>query len=133
MMKKLLIFMLAGTVNLCAKSFDILFQQITVQPELYNKTEFEITIPALFDNPYISSQVMLDMLIETPSGKELVLPCFYVNRQEEISVWNARFAPREIGIHMYRFKLAFTGSESRYSDNASFNVNCFRQRWFSSY
>ena len=50
----------------------------THSPKLYERTDFTVLLTANYQNAYLQEEVALDMLIETPSGEELLLPCFWV-------------------------------------------------------
>jgi len=52
-------------------------KQLTAKPQLYTKTEFDIALTADWQNPYLQEDVALDMVLHAPSGKKLVLPCYY--------------------------------------------------------
>jgi len=49
--------------------------------------------------------VALDMVIGTPSGKKLVLPCYFEKGESgQETMWKARFTPREKGSYTYHFE-----------------------------
>lgn len=77
-------------------------QQLTTQVRQYEKAEWDITLSATYGNPYDQKQVALDMLLESPSGKPLYLPCYYDAVSKH---WKARFAPQEAGTYQYHFHL----------------------------
>lgn len=81
------------------------FRQLTQQVSQYRKSEWEISLSASFTNPYAAEQVMLDMVLQSPSGKEIVLPCYYEKGDTSLSQWKARLAPRETGAYVYYFRL----------------------------
>ncbi|MBE8712452.1 DUF5060 domain-containing protein [Sphingobacterium hungaricum] len=75
--------------------------------ELYKKAELQIQLKAEWTNPYLQEDIALDMHIQSPSGKQLVLPCFYESgKSGELSEWKANFAPQEIGTYNFYFKLS---------------------------
>jgi hypothetical protein len=87
-------------------------QKKIVSTELLNKTivrfekaEWNITLNTSFKNPYDQKEISLDMVINSPSGKPWVLPCYYDNGNEASPVWKARFAARETGKYTYYFRL----------------------------
>ena len=98
------------------------FNLITSKPLEYEKTEFNIKISATFNNPYVSSDIELDMHLIAPSGKEIFLPCFYSSGDSISSIWKARFAAQEIGIYTYYFNLLKPPHESINSDTSTFTV-----------
>ena len=59
-----------------------------------------------WENPYLQEEAALDMMITTPSGKEIVLPAFFkgTNGGEMYGVWEARFTPQEKGKYTYHFR-----------------------------
>ena len=46
----------------------------TRTPKLYERTDFTVLLTADYRNAYLQEEVALDMLIETPSGEERLLP-----------------------------------------------------------
>lgn len=89
----------------------------------YRLSEWEINIEATFENPYLQEEIALDMLIKSPSGKQLVLPCFYdVTAKDKVSSWKARFMPQEKGKYSYQFLLKRRGQISANSSENTFNA-----------
>ena len=43
----------------------------------YDAIFFEVALSGEWENPYLQEEAALDMVLAAPSGKELVLPCFY--------------------------------------------------------
>lgn len=63
----------------------------TRTPKLYERTDFTVLLTADYRNAYLQEEVALDMLIETPSGEERLLPCFWVEGKSGAeSRWEAR-------------------------------------------
>lgn len=84
----------------------------THSPKLYERTDFTVLLTANYQNAYLQEEVALDMLIETPSGEELLLPCFWVEGDSGAeSRWEARFTPQELGRYRCRFRLSERGEE----------------------
>jgi len=80
--------------------------QLTENPLQYDKIEWEILLKASWNNPYNDSEIALNLHLTAPSGKELLLPCYYESgKSDEPSVWKARFAARESGPYRYFFEL----------------------------
>lgn len=78
--------------------------------EQYRKAEWDIDLRADFQNPYLQEEVSLDMQLESPSGKKLLLPCYYESGEGGgVSRWKARFAPQETGKYRYSFLLKQQG------------------------
>lgn len=115
MNKKLIFIALLWAVfalNIKAQTKIIASNQLNRTISLYQKAEWDIEIKAKFSNPYNTSEIALDMLITSPSGRKLVLPCFFTqNKTKEISLWKARFAPVEMGDYKYSFRVVNGKSE----------------------
>lgn len=72
----------------------------------YTKTEWAVKLQSTWTDPYNDSDVALNMILITPSGKELLLPCYFESgKSGEPSDWKARFSPREKGTYNYHFEL----------------------------
>ena len=72
----------------------------------YEKAEWDIQLNTTFVNPYLQEDIALDLLIDAPSGKKLVLPCYYESGSSgKTSTWKARFMPQENGKYNYQFSL----------------------------
>lgn len=67
--------------------------------------EWKIDVKADFTNPFDGAAIALDMLLTAPSGKTLVLPCYFESGNSTASVWKARFTPVEAGNYKYSFRL----------------------------
>ena len=64
----------------------------------YDAIFFNVTLTGIWDNPYLQEEAALDMILTAPSGKQLVLPCFYKSSEcGSESIWEARFTPQERG------------------------------------
>lgn len=95
--------------------------QLTPSPTQYGKTEWDIRLNGQWNNPFLQQEVMLDMVITSPSGKKLNLPCYYVSGNSgEVSNWRARFTPQEAGSYGYNFALSEKGKITNTSKPASF-------------
>lgn len=74
--------------------------------KLYEKSEWTLQIRTNFKNPYLQEDVAVDMELISPSGKQLVLPCYFESgKSGDVSTWKARFMPQETGNYTYRFSL----------------------------
>ena len=73
----------------------------------FERADFVIQTPSVPDNPYLQEEASLDMLLESPSGRQLSLPCFWVDGTR----WAARFTPQEKGIYRYHFVYRQAGQE----------------------
>ena len=79
---------------------------LTKNPALYERVDIDINLVAKWENPYLQEDVALDMYITSPSGKQLVLPCYYESgKSGEKSLWKARFTPQETGKYSYNLKI----------------------------
>lgn len=97
------------------------FKLIDKSVKQYEKAEWDIAVNAPFDNPYLQEDVALDMLITAPSGKKLVLPCYYERgKSGSGAVWKARFMPQERGKYAYNFQLIIKGTHAILSKPATF-------------
>lgn len=101
-----LLFLLIGAVSAQINSVTLLNPNVSQ----YEKTEWDIRLTAQWENPYLQEDIALDMLIVTPKGKNLILPCYFESGESgKESVWKARFAPQEKGKYSYCFRLAKIG------------------------
>ncbi|PST83760.1 glycoside hydrolase [Pedobacter yulinensis] len=80
-------------------------RQLTGRPVQYQLAEWQLVLRAPFSNPYLQEQVRVDMLLTSPSGKKLVLPCYFESGDSLKSAWKARFLPQERGRYRYCFVL----------------------------
>lgn len=102
-----------------------LLQPAVVQ---YEKAEWAIELTADFNNPYLQEEVSLDMQLLAPSGKKLVLPCYYESgKSGAVSSWKARFAAREKGKYRYSFLLKQRGGQPMSSSEQSFSARPSRK------
>lgn len=120
---------LSITIWLCFLA-QTLFAQIshikllTPEPLMYEKTEFDIELKAKWQNPYLQEDIALDMILTSPSGKKLTLPCYYVSGASGAkSLWKARFTSREKGKYSYVFQLSKAGKVADTSSTGSFISN----------
>lgn len=89
----------------------------------YEKAEWNINLVANWQNPYSQEDITLDMLLQSPSGKKLVLPCYYVEGNSgEQSLWKARFMPQENGKYQYSLSLK-TNSKIYRTNQKTFIAN----------
>jgi hypothetical protein len=89
----------------------------------YEKAEWDVLINAAFSNPYLQEDIVLDMMLTAPSGKKLVLPCYYESgKSGGASRWKARFMPQEKGRYSYLFRLK-KGNQAAASQAGNFNAD----------
>ncbi|WP_423146087.1 DUF5060 domain-containing protein [Rubrolithibacter danxiaensis] len=87
-------------------------QNIEIKPTLinslvlqYKKAEWNIILNKTFINPYNQKEVSLDLILTSPSGKPLYLPCYFEAADKTGKLWKARFTPQEAGLYTYNFRL----------------------------
>ncbi|GAB2698511.1 hypothetical protein GCM10027037_23490 [Mucilaginibacter koreensis] len=123
MKKYLLVLGLCSLNYACALAQIQHISGVTPHPARYQKTEFNIQLNERWQNPYQQEDVALDMLLTSPSGKKLALPCYYESGESgRMSLWKARFAPQEKGRYQYRFQLTKAGKVVSVSPKAIFAV-----------
>ena len=85
-----------------------------------------------WENPYLQEEAALDMMITTPSGKEIVLPAFFrgTNGGEMHGLWEARFAPQEKGKYTYHFRYTKNGKVADESAPATFKSVAGKHKGF---
>jgi hypothetical protein len=84
--------------------------QITTSVRQYEKVEWEIQLIEQWYNPYFMQDIALDMELRSPSGKLLIVPCFYDSGESgKLSNWKARFMAQESGNYTCKFKLSKNG------------------------
>lgn len=88
----------------------------------YEKLELTLTPQRSYDNPFDPCEVAIDLMVECPSGRYLVLPAFFGQDYERRDLpgdgkavawcypvgrgtWKARFAPTETGTFAIRARL----------------------------
>lgn len=87
----------------------------------YDAIFFEVALTGEWENPYLQEEAALDMVLTAPSGKELVLPCFYKEGESGAeSTWEARFTPQEKGKYTYFFRYTQDGQVASESAPATF-------------
>ncbi|MEJ2618553.1 MAG: DUF5060 domain-containing protein, partial [Ignavibacteriaceae bacterium] len=118
-----IIFLLTAITIVYAQDSIKLFSLETKNPVEYGKTVFNIEISAPFKNPYDQKEIKLDMVLISPSGKPIDLPCFYVSGDSVLSIWNARFAAQESGNYLYHFILSRSNGVQVESKTQNFNVS----------
>ena len=87
----------------------------------YDAIFFEVALTGEWENPYLQEEAALDMVLTAPSGKELVLPCFYKEGESGAeSTWEARFTPQERGKYTYFFRYTQDGEVASETAPATF-------------
>lgn len=103
------------------------FKLLTRAPVRYSKSEWVIHIAERVKNPFLQEEISLNMLLTSPTGEKLILPCYWQSpssvtpkfeslRSEtestDSSGWHARFTPQEAGKYSYQFELEIKGKTS---------------------
>lgn len=91
----------------------------------FERLELDVDLAATFDNPFDPDDVQLDALVTAPSGRQRVVPGFFlVEQQREIaegvevmipqekSGWRVRFTPQEIGSYRWQLRLRDRSGET---------------------
>lgn len=95
----------------------------TKNPRLYSRMDIEVNLTSTWENPYLEEDIALDMRIITPTKQKLTLPSYYESGQSgSKSLWEARFAPQELGDYTYYFELSKGGEVVATSDRSNFKV-----------
>ena len=97
----------------------------------YDAIFFEVALTGEWENPYLQEEAALDMVLTAPSGKELVLPCFYKEGKSGAeSIWEARFTPQEKGKYSYFFRYSEDGKTVSESAPAAFKATAGKLKGF---
>lgn len=87
----------------------------------FEKAEWDINLSAPFLNPFDGQEISLDLVLISPSGKPITLPCYFENGDSSASLWKARFTPQEAGVYRYYFSLKNKANEVE-SSHGNFNA-----------
>ena len=117
-MKRLLIMLLTVCVAASAAAQTIHVEGPS-KGKMYARADFTAVTPTVPSNPYLQEEAYLDMLITSPSGRRLTLPCFWV----EGTSWQARFTPQEKGLYKYVFRYHEAGKPELKSAEGQFRVS----------
>ncbi|MBB5395887.1 DUF5060 domain-containing protein [Mucilaginibacter sp. AK015] len=115
--------------NACAQPGGITYSQVNKKVTEYEKAEWDIQLSVPFKNPYDQQEVSVDMVLASPSGKPLVLPCYFDRGDSKSSAWKARFAAQETGVYSYYFNLNTKGKTTE-SIKGKFTVQPSAKRGF---
>ncbi|RYU90898.1 DUF5060 domain-containing protein [Mucilaginibacter terrigena] len=105
----------------CAQTGGISYSLTNKKIGEYEKAEWDIKLSVPFTNPYDQREISLDMVLTSPSGKPLVLPCYFDKGDSNSSAWKARFSAQETGVYSYYFVLNTKGKITE-SAKGKFNV-----------
>jgi len=72
--------------------------RLTAHPSRFGRLDFVVMLKAEWQDPYHADDIRLDLELTAPSGRSLVVPCFYERGVSGASSeWLARYAPGEAG------------------------------------
>jgi hypothetical protein len=92
-------------------------------PRQYARAEWTISLTERFQDPYYAPDIALDMVLYTPGGRTIALPCYYDSGASGAkSAWKAHFAPQETGVYTYFFRLTRPGREAAVTKESHFTV-----------
>lgn len=106
----------------CNRQKIVFDKRLTENSIQFEKVEFALSLKAPFINPYDSRDIALDMILTSPSGRSMTLPCFYVQGTKKASTWKAHFAPQESGDYLYHFCLTRKNAKPENTLENSFNA-----------
>jgi hypothetical protein len=118
----LIILVLICSPEMNAQSEFLTVSKLTNDNTQFRKIEFDLTLSVAFANPYDQDDIQLDMILQSPSGATVVLPCFYFSGGSIESHWRARFAPKEGGTYSYYFRLQKQGTAAVTTTPETMNV-----------
>jgi len=99
-----------------------LLKYSTFSEDVQSESQFcQLQTKAQFINPFDVNDIRVDLLINTPSGDEIVQRGFYYGKQNDISFWGIRFTAMEVGNYSYHFKIK-TQSDIIFTKTISFKV-----------
>lgn len=96
----------------------------------YERSDWVLNVAVPVANPFLQEEITLDLVATSPSGKRVVLPCFYEATSPVQAAWNARFTPRESGEYQIRFRLTLKGVVTSTTKSVAFNVSPTMKRGF---
>ncbi len=115
--------LLTGWLNsLYAAGRSIDIEPHPAQVAKYERFELQLTPDRPYDNPFDPCEVAIDLLIERPDGRSIILPAFFGQDYERRDIqrdgktvawyyplgegnWKARFAPTQTGTYAIRARL----------------------------
>lgn len=97
------------------------FSTIPLEVEQYEPQFCQLQINAQYINPFDVNDISVNLLINSPSGKNIIQPGFFDGEKNNISFWGMRFTPVEIGNYSYQFKIQ-TQTDTIVTKTISFKV-----------
>jgi hypothetical protein len=133
-MKQLLfsILLILWLISACNPSDNINILDYRTELGLYEPLFIDLSLEMDFNNPYDQDDIKVDALITTPNKETIVLPCFFISKNNTISDWQARYTPRIIG--NYSFRIRTTGkNKETVSAQKKFSVNSSNEKGILSF
>ena len=122
-MKKLTVILLSLFATLSAAGQILRVDAPEGRIRQYGRADFSVTLKGSWENPFLQEEAALEMLLTAPSGKTLVVPCFYVEGESGAeSRWEARIMPQEKGPYTYCFRYSEGGEAVSTSEEAVFEA-----------
>lgn len=92
-------------VNLISQTQLLYFSTIPIEVEQYESQFCQLQINAQYINPFDVNDIRVDMLINSPSGENIIQPGFFDGKKDDVSLWKVRFTPVDVGNYSYQFKI----------------------------
>jgi hypothetical protein len=143
MKNRFVMILLTGLLPAVARPAD--FSDLRFSPDpvgRYEKLEIAFGVNSVYDNPFDSSEVAIDAVFTSPSGKSWTVPAFWfqdfrrvLSGGEEILIesggpeWRVRFTPVETGVHSFILVLSDKNGRSRTAPR-SFAVKSSNRKGF---
>ncbi len=89
--------------------------------DLYSTQYMDIWTDESYGNHCDPDNILVDAILTSPKGNELVIPAFYKSGNSGNSHWEIRFTPREVGTYSYHIEIVKDGWKSN-SETKSFGV-----------
>ena len=51
---------------------------------LWQRTDFTVRLCARWENPFLQEEVSMDVILTSPSGRTLKVPCFFLSGEGEL-------------------------------------------------
>ncbi len=113
-------------VNLISQTQLLNFSTIPLEVEKYASQFCQLQINAQDINPFDVNDIRIDMLINTPSGENIIQLGFFDSEQGDVSFWGARFSPADVGNYSHQIKIQ---NQSGTIITKSFLVNVKQQSY----
>jgi hypothetical protein len=74
-------------------------------PQQFDLVTLDIGVSSAYTDPYNSSDIAVDAVIEAPDQTQITVPCFYQSGSSGNSQWQGRFTPRQQGPYTVQIKV----------------------------